>query len=406
MANELKHGTVGTELTQAEWEGIGTHVFSSQATGDLAYASSATQLSRLGISGTATHILSISGGVPVWAAPASAAAGSLTGATLASGVTASSLTSLGTIATGTWQGTDVGVAYGGTGVSTLASNSVLTGTGASAITAESNLIFDGSNLDLNNQGSIINVGASGNDWTQNALTLAGGSASQTLTVETTGGSDVANLTLKTPASSTGYASIEFTQGSGSGAANNMRYIMAYDGPNGQFDLRSTDINGSSGDGDVFSVADGTDDVQFLGGIGVGAAAPTSGIAMTGDIAATGARVSHIYTTSQTTTNAETVDSWSQSKENIFAYTERALDIIRDVDVITFSHLTDRDPSGRIKLGVRAESINEPLTLVHRDYGYDLGTGPALDTMGLAALNVKAIQELEAEVERLRGLVEA
>ena len=25
MANELKHGTVGTELTQAEWEAIGAH---------------------------------------------------------------------------------------------------------------------------------------------------------------------------------------------------------------------------------------------------------------------------------------------------------------------------------------------------------------------------------------------
>jgi len=224
MANELKHGSVGTELTQAEWEGIGTHVFSSQATGDLAYASSATQLSRLAISGTATHILSISGGVPVWAAPAAAAAGSLTGSTLASGVTASSLTSVGTIATGVWegttvavdqggtgatslsnlialstmttgnyvatvtggtgitssgatsgegiahslsvdasqtqitavgtiatgvwQGTDVGVAYGGTGVSTLTDNAVLTGTGASAITAEGNMSFDGSTLTL------------------------------------------------------------------------------------------------------------------------------------------------------------------------------------------------------------------------------------------------------------------
>ena len=42
MANELKHGSVGTELTQAEWEGVGTHVFNSQATGDIVYASSAS----------------------------------------------------------------------------------------------------------------------------------------------------------------------------------------------------------------------------------------------------------------------------------------------------------------------------------------------------------------------------
>ena len=39
----------------------------------------------------------------------------LSGNTLGSGVTSSSLTSVGTIATGTWQGTAVGVSYGGTG---------------------------------------------------------------------------------------------------------------------------------------------------------------------------------------------------------------------------------------------------------------------------------------------------
>jgi hypothetical protein len=47
-----------------------------------------------------------------------AAAGTLTGGTLNSGVTASSLTSVGTIATGVWDGTDVAVTAGGTGRST------------------------------------------------------------------------------------------------------------------------------------------------------------------------------------------------------------------------------------------------------------------------------------------------
>jgi hypothetical protein len=45
----------------------------------------------------------------------SAPAGSLTGTTLAANVTASSLTSVGTIATGTWQGSSVAKNYGGTG---------------------------------------------------------------------------------------------------------------------------------------------------------------------------------------------------------------------------------------------------------------------------------------------------
>ena len=45
------------------------------------------------------------------------------------------ITVLGTVATGVWQGTDVGVAYGGTGVSTFTDGGVLLGSGASAITA-------------------------------------------------------------------------------------------------------------------------------------------------------------------------------------------------------------------------------------------------------------------------------
>ena len=65
MANELIHASQGTSLTQAEFEAVGLHVCNSQATGDLIYASSATQLSRLAI-GTTDYLLSIAGGVPVW----------------------------------------------------------------------------------------------------------------------------------------------------------------------------------------------------------------------------------------------------------------------------------------------------------------------------------------------------
>ena len=262
MANEMKHGSVGTSLSQAEWEGIGTHVFDSQATGDLMYASSATQLTRLGI-GSTNQVLTTVGGVPAWAAittvgtiatgvwqgtdvgvayggtgastltangvligngtsavtavdmstkgkilvgdgsgnpqalavgtndyvltadsgettgtkwaaaPA-AAAGSLTGSTLASGVTASSLTSVGTISTGVWQGTDVGVAYGGTGASTLTANGILIGNGTSAITA----------VDMSTKGHVI-IG----DGSGNPQTLAVGTNDHVLTAdsgETTG----------------------------------------------------------------------------------------------------------------------------------------------------------------------------------------------------------------------------
>jgi len=44
-----------------------------------------------------------------------------------------SITTLGTVTTGVWQGDDVGVAYGGTGVSTFTSNGILYGNGAGAV---------------------------------------------------------------------------------------------------------------------------------------------------------------------------------------------------------------------------------------------------------------------------------
>jgi hypothetical protein len=56
------------------------------------------------------------------------------------------ITSVGTIGTGTWEATDVGVAHGGTGVSTLLTNAVLTGNGTGNIQAESTLLFASNRL--------------------------------------------------------------------------------------------------------------------------------------------------------------------------------------------------------------------------------------------------------------------
>ena len=98
MANEFKHASVGTTLTQVEYEAIGGHVIESQATGDIIYASSASQLSRLGV-GTDGDVLTLASGIPSWAAVGAAAAGSLTGTTLAAGVVTSSLTTIGTLTT-------------------------------------------------------------------------------------------------------------------------------------------------------------------------------------------------------------------------------------------------------------------------------------------------------------------
>ena len=65
MANELKHVSVGTELTQTEYESIGAHVLDSQAIGDIIYASSTSQLRRLGIGSTGA-VLTVTGGIPAW----------------------------------------------------------------------------------------------------------------------------------------------------------------------------------------------------------------------------------------------------------------------------------------------------------------------------------------------------
>ncbi len=48
MADELVHVSTGGTLSQAEWEAIGRHLCNSQAARDIVYASSASQLSRLG----------------------------------------------------------------------------------------------------------------------------------------------------------------------------------------------------------------------------------------------------------------------------------------------------------------------------------------------------------------------
>ena len=56
----------------------------------------------------------------------------LSSSTLGSGVTGSSLTSVGTLTTGTWNATDIGVAHGGTGASTAAAARTNLGAQASA----------------------------------------------------------------------------------------------------------------------------------------------------------------------------------------------------------------------------------------------------------------------------------
>ena len=122
MANEFKHGSVGTQLTQAEWEGVGTHVLTSQATGDIIYASSSSQLTRLGI-GSIGQVLKVSGGVPTWGTDTTnVAASALTGTTMAANVVTSSLTTVGTLINLTVTNTITGSVSGSAATATTATN--------------------------------------------------------------------------------------------------------------------------------------------------------------------------------------------------------------------------------------------------------------------------------------------
>jgi hypothetical protein len=176
MANEFQHKDPGATMTQDEYittDGTG-HIFDSQAQGDIVYAISSTVLSRLGKSGTTTHVLTNTGtsNNPAWALIplASAVSGQLpianggTGAANAAaaatalGVGTASNPQFATIELGAAAdttiarasagnltvegnaiyragGTDVPVADGGTGTSSLTDGGVLLGNGTGAVVA-------------------------------------------------------------------------------------------------------------------------------------------------------------------------------------------------------------------------------------------------------------------------------
>jgi len=121
------------------------------------------------------------------------------------------------------------------------------------IAADGTLLVSVGSVDLNGN-DLENIGAAGNDWTQNDLKLAGGSATQTISITTTGGN--AGVSVALPESGTGEARIQFKQGDGSGSGNNMRYDLRYDGGNGRMTLLSADIDGSSTNADIIRIPDG------------------------------------------------------------------------------------------------------------------------------------------------------
>ena len=114
MANEFKHKDPGATITQAEYiasDGTG-HIFDSQASGDILYASSTTVLARLA-KATDGNVLELASGLPAWTASPTIGSTSWANANHAHAASNSggTLTTLGTITTGVWQGTAIASAY-------------------------------------------------------------------------------------------------------------------------------------------------------------------------------------------------------------------------------------------------------------------------------------------------------
>jgi hypothetical protein len=172
LADEFRHGTVGTELSQAEWESITGHSFDSQATGDIAYASSATQLSRLAI-GAASAVLQITGGIPAWSLSLGGAVGV--------GLTQMRVQDNGLLIdnpAGTFTYTVVGAAIAADRQLNLP---LITGTDTlSALgLAETHTALKtfSAGIDLATAAAgVVNVGGAGNDWVEDSLLFGTGRA--------------------------------------------------------------------------------------------------------------------------------------------------------------------------------------------------------------------------------------
>ena len=156
-------GTIGT----GTWEGTDVAVAhggtgaSSLTDGGILLGSGTGAITALGVATNGQIPIGDGSGDPVLATISGTSnqvdvtngAGSITLSLSSSYVGQTSITTLGTIATGTWEGTDVAVAHGGTGASSLTNTAILMGKGTSAVTPAHGIYGYDSYAILNHQGA-------------------------------------------------------------------------------------------------------------------------------------------------------------------------------------------------------------------------------------------------------------
>ena len=145
----------------------------------------------------------------------------LSGSALGSGVTSSSLTTVGTITSGTWNGTVVGLAYGGSGKNLTAS--------AGAVVYSDSDSFEFTSVGSSGQ-VLTSAGTSAPTWTSQS-SLSVGSATTATHLANGGAGQIA---YQTGISTTGFLTISATAGAvvastGSGAAPEYKVISLTNG---------------------------------------------------------------------------------------------------------------------------------------------------------------------------------
>ena len=107
IAGTITTGVWNATVIGATYGGTAQNTYT---TGDTLYASAANTLSKLSI-GSTGQVMVVAGGVPTWG----------------------TITSVGTIATGTWQGTAIGALYGGTGQTSWTTGDLLYASGTNTL---------------------------------------------------------------------------------------------------------------------------------------------------------------------------------------------------------------------------------------------------------------------------------